>query len=306
MARDQRGARRRVRLLSATAAAGLVLAAGTAHADAPRDVDVDECGAVWVCTGVDTPAEEGGEGQGGGGGEPAQSGGGGEEEEDPNTCSVVLADPQPPAGHPWWDGHDPETTTMYVEVCNWGSAPRPGAMGAVAERPILVVEGEDAPEAAPSPAQLAQQAVDRMLLEGPDIGIAPRPDGEGTVGVPVWMWTAEGPTTTGPNTSSASAGGITVTAVATAESITWDMGDGTEVTCTPPGTPYEASAGMAASPDCGHSYSAASDDQPGGKYTVTATTTWRVPWEGGGQQGVITTTRSSSTTLTIGELNVLN
>jgi hypothetical protein len=278
-----------------------VLPAALAQADAPQDVDVDDCGAVWVCAGVDTPGQDGEEGQDGAE-EPVQSGNGsGEQEEDPANCRVVLQDPQPPADHPWWNGHDPETTTMYAEVCFWG-----GQEGSAFTEPILVADGEDAPEAAPEPAQVAQQAIDRMLLKGPDIGIAPDPEGEGAVGVPVWMWTSEGPTTTGPNEASSSAGGVTVIAVATAESITWSMGDGSEVTCEPPGTPYEASHGMAESPDCGHIYSAASNDQPDGHYTVTATTTWRVPWEGGGQAGVITTERTSSTEIAIGELNVVN
>jgi hypothetical protein len=145
-----------------------------------------------------------------------------------------------------------------------------------------------------------------MVLRGPDIGIAPAPDGRGTVNLPVWLWTDKGPTRTGPTQASASAGGITVTATARAEEILWDMGDGTTFACTPPGTPYDASYGWAESPDCDHVYTQTSADQPGKKYTVEATTTWRVPWQGGGQAGVLTTSRTSTTEITIGELSAVN
>ncbi|MCX5078577.1 hypothetical protein OG321_39860 [Streptomyces sp. NBC_00424] len=42
---------------------------------------------------------------------------------------------------------------------------------------------------------LVHQAVERLLLEGPDIGIVPRPEGTGLVGMPVWMWSGPGPVT---------------------------------------------------------------------------------------------------------------
>ncbi len=309
MARHRRSAGRRFHLLTvavATGLGGMLVPPGGAQA-APGDVDVGECMAMWMCASVSTPGQDSGGGSRGDDDQRAQSGDGevGGQEQEPRDCQVVRADPQPPSADPDWQGRDPETTTMYREVCLWGAAPRQGLTGAVTNEPVLVGEGE-APEAVPSPVQLAQQAVDQMLLEGPDIGITPAPDGEGTVGVPTWMWTSPGATTTGPNEASASAGGVTVTAVATAESIVWDMGDGTEVACLPPGTPYDGSAGMAESPDCGHVYSTASGDQPGGRYTVTATTTWAVPWDGGGQSGTITTTRSSTVDIAIGELHAVN
>ncbi|MFB7896018.1 ATP/GTP-binding protein [Streptomyces xiamenensis] len=194
---------------------------------------------------------------------------------------------------------------MYYETCGARVLGMGGTIPGT-NTPIVVSNDTGEPVTGPTPAELAQQAVDQMDLEGPDIQIAPDPTGTGTVGVPVWMWTAESPTTTGPSTASASAGGITVTAIATAQSIEWSMGDGTSVTCEPPGTAYEASMGMAMSPDCGHKYGLPSANQPGGTYSVSGTTTWRVPWEGGGESGVILTTRTSSTELTIGQLNVLN
>ncbi|MER7338858.1 ATP/GTP-binding protein [Streptomyces sp. NPDC000075] len=153
---------------------------------------------------------------------------------------------------------------------------------------------------------LARQAVEHLRLEGPDFGIVPRPDGKGLVGLPVWMWNRPGPTRTGPATASASAGSVTVTATAKVRKVVWSMGDGTTITCTGPGTPYSPERGKEKSPDCGHMYTRTSAQAPGGRYPVTATTTWDVAWAGAGQTGTIATTRQSQTSLAIGELQVLN
>ena len=124
--------------------------------------------------------------------------------------------------------------------------------------------------------------------------------------LPVWLWTAVSPQTWGPARASATAGGVTVTATASASTIEWRMGDGHAVTCTSPGTAYSPTAGGGSSPDCGYTYAAPSSGQPGGVYTVTAVTTWQVRWAGGGQNGALTVTRQSSTQLQVRELAVVN
>ncbi|MFF1561685.1 ATP/GTP-binding protein [Streptomyces sp. NPDC058279] len=148
--------------------------------------------------------------------------------------------------------------------------------------------------------------MEQLRLEGPDIGIVPFPTGRGIVGMPVWMWNKPGPTRTGPATASASAGAVTVTATPRVAKVVWCMGDGAVITCTAPGTPYEPRFGKQKSPDCGHMYTATSAQAPGGRYPVTATTTWDIQWAGAGQTGTLNTTRQSQTSLTIGELQVLN
>jgi hypothetical protein len=119
------------------------------------------------------------------------------------------------------------------------------------------------------------------------------------------MWTTVNANTWGPIAASDSDAGLTVSIEARAASIVWSMGDGATVNCGNPGTPYEARFGDAASPTCGHVYRTPSRDQPGGIFSVTATTTWQVTWAGGGESGVITTTRQSQTTVRIGELQVV-
>ncbi|MFE5539150.1 ATP/GTP-binding protein [Streptomyces sp. NPDC056485] len=156
------------------------------------------------------------------------------------------------------------------------------------------------------PEVLARQAVDSMLLTGPAI-VSPRADGRYTVGVPMWLWVSQSPTTWGPNTASASAGGITVTATAKVSSVVWAMGDGSSVTCKGPGTPYTAGRGMSPSPDCGHLYRTTSAGQPGGLYKGTATSMWRADWAvtGGGHTGQLTEVRQSPFTVSVGEVQVV-
>jgi hypothetical protein len=148
-----------------------------------------------------------------------------------------------------------------------------------------------------------------MNLQAIQIGIAPEPgpDSVGIVGMPVWMWAVEpGPSTYGPITRTASAGGVTVTATARVEEITWSMGDGTQVVCHSPGTPYQEAYGAKPSPDCGHTYTRTSSREPDEKYTVTATSDWVVTWTGAGQSGVIRLDGlQRSVEITVGEVQVL-
>lgn len=160
------------------------------------------------------------------------------------------------------------------------------------------------PQQQANPQELAQQAVDSMTLLGPAIA-SPRAAGKYTVGVPMWMWVNQSATTYGPNTASASAGGVTVTATAKVSKIVWTMGDGASVTCNGPGAPYQASEGMAESPTCGHVYSKTSAGAGDGKFPVTATSTWTIDWQGGGQAGQLTEIRQTNVQVAIGELQVV-
>jgi len=159
----------------------------------------------------------------------------------------------------------------------------------------------------PTPAQLAAQALAKIHLLGAQIGIAPQPNGAGAVGLPVWLRTAVNAGTWGPQSASATGGGITVTITAKASRIVWDMGDGGQVTCDNPGTPYAAKYGMSASPTCPYTYTVPSSTttHPHGRFTITATTYWTVNWAGGGQTGVLNPTSQSQTSVEIGEIPVV-
>ncbi len=208
-------------------------------------------------------------------------------------CYVQVANPAP---FPPLPGHS--TGGWYTQTCYT----TPGS-SVVTQAARWI----DNPPSGPTPAQLAQQALARIHLFGAQIGVAPQPGGAGAVGLPVWLWTAVTPGTWGPLTASASGGGITVTIAARAHAIIWDMGDGHQVTCTSPGTSYQASFGLAQSPTCPYVYAKPSHTSahPHGRYTVTATTQWTVTWTGGGQSGVLNPTSSSQTSVEIGEIQVV-
>lgn len=215
------------------------------------------------------------------------------------NCYISTVDPQPPAGDPGWQGHDPGDGAVYN--CY---QPQTGL--------LILIWAQDPPPnsgTGPAPREVAQLAVDQMVLRAINIGITPEPgDGNvGIVGMPVWMWAANPDGhTVGPISASASAGGITVTATARLHALTWDMGDGTTVICNGAGTPYQASYGNTMSPDCGHVYEESSSTNSGGTFKVTATSDWVITWEGAGQTGTIRLNGlARSVEISVGEAQVL-
>lgn len=214
-------------------------------------------------------------------------------------CYISLLDPQPPAGDPNWQGHEPDDGAVYtcyqpqteLLISIWSADPPPKS------------------GVGPTPREVAQIAIGQMDLRAITIGITPEPgdDSVGIVGMPVWMWAADADShTVGPITESATAGGITVAATARVQEITWDMGDGTEVVCSTAGTPYEASYGNRKSPNCGHVYQNSSSRESGGKYMVTASSDWVITWQGAGQTGTIRLDGLTRTTeIAVGEAQVL-
>ena len=254
-----------------------------------------------------------GSGSGGTGGNGGGSGGGGGKGctwhgqtircQDPqfgtyvgNGCYWKALVPQPKEPPP--GGQDPTKGAWGVQSCY--TAPASGVV-------TQVYRWMDNAAVGPTPAQLAAQAMAKIHLLGAHIGIAPQPGGSGAVGLPVWLWTAVTPNTWGPLSASASGGGITVTVTAKASRIVWHMGDGGQVSCGNPGTPYEAKYGMSASPTCPYIYRVPSSTatHANGRFTITATTYWTVNWSGGGQTGVLNPTSQSQTSVEIGEIPVV-
>lgn len=215
------------------------------------------------------------------------------------NCYLQLADPQPPASDPNWQGNKPGDGAIYqcfqpqtgIIIFIWSQDPPPGS------------------GAGPTPRDVAQIAIDQLNLQAISIGIVPEPgpDSIGLVGMPVWMWASNPSASTfGPATASASAGGITVTATARVHQITWDMGDGDQVVCRTVGTSYQPSYGKKESPDCGHTYEQSSGGELSGTFTVSATSDWIVTWEGAGQAGTIRLNGlQRSVEIAVGEAQVL-
>lgn len=252
-----------------------------------------ECGGAgkWVICKADDDSSTSGSGSKQASSDHGRSGG-------KTVCTVRKLDPQPAEGSMYWDGKSPKDGAVYERACKTGPGGTPVYTYFVAKA---------APNGPPvDPETVARQAVSKMKLSGPDIA-SPATTGEYIIGMPMWMWVRQSPTTYGPNSASASAGGVTVTAVATVSRIDWKMGDGSTVTCNGPGTVYSASYGNQDSPTCGHTYSSTSAAQQGSKYTVTATSMWTVNWQvnGDGGAGQFTETRQSNVQVPIGEMQVV-
>lgn len=299
-----------LRRIAAAVIAGAVLA--VASFGAPAMADYIKCieGTDYCYIVVDHPGGGGGSGGNGGGGngkficrDPDAKevdcfiDGRGWYNQQDFCWWLRVDDPAPPANDPVWEGHQPSEGRVYRYTCPYATSlfardgfdfrtnPPPGYGGM------------------PSPATLAAQAVSQMTLRGAQINAAPDVNGAGLVGLPVWLWTAVNADTWGPQSATASVPGLSVTATATASKIEWRMGDGHSITCDKPGTPYTSGSGT--SPTCGYTYTRPSRDQAGGRYTITAVTTWDVTWAGGGQNGTLTVTRQSTSTLKIDELQVV-
>ena len=136
----------------------------------------------------------------------------------------------------------------------------------------------------PDPAVLAALARQTLGLPSPVICSSPAQNALQLTNLPTWLWI--NPAEWVPHSKTATVPGESVTATATPVSVTWHPGDGSTVTCQGAGTPYtSADNPAAASPDCGHTYTASSAGQPAGAFTATATITWDVTWHGAGGAG---------------------
>ncbi|MEV4506706.1 ATP-binding protein [Streptomyces klenkii] len=215
---------------------------------------------------------------------------------DGNGCYWQVREPPPPADDPVWAGHSPSEGAIWSHNCMDGNGRANIGSGFFAQAP------PGAAPRMPTAAELAQQAFSKMKLESPKVGSAPPPGSKGLIGMPVWMWVEKSDTRWGPQTTTASAGGLSVTVTAKVTGIDWNMGDGQSVHCATPGTPYDPSVGKKDSPDCGYRYTKI------GEYQITATTTWVVTWTAtNGETGTLPNqTRSAQTTARVGELQVVN
>lgn len=158
------------------------------------------------------------------------------------------------------------------------------------------------------PLVLAERARDSVTLPEPAVGLNPPVGQNQIVNIPTFLWVD--PAQWQPITASASAGGVTSTVSARPVQVEWDMGNGDVLTCSGPGTPYEAMT--AASTDdavCQYTYRRSSASAPSATFTVTATTVWEVAWEaqgapGGGSLGASHT--STSFPLRVAEIQAIN
>ncbi len=154
----------------------------------------------------------------------------------------------------------------------------------------------DPVDAAPAvdPEVLAEEAAARLAVAAPSIELSPKADVNQIVQLPTWMWVSNWE----PDSATASVPGVSATVTATPASVTWDMGNGDQVVCSGPGTPYDFSRPEEAqSTDCSYTYRHSSSSQPGGVYQVSATMSYDVSWsaEGAPGGGALPTVSETST-----------
>lgn len=165
-----------------------------------------------------------------------------------------------------------------------------------------------------TPGAAAAQLIATFQLRGIDIGMAPQVNPEwghrrSYVGIPIWLWVNNPePLTWGPYSETATLGGQTITAEAKVSAIRWNMGDGREEVCGSVGTPYIPTPDIRPSPTCGHVYERMSQNQPGDRYQITATSQWVVTWtSASGASGTVNLNLTSAPVeLEVNELQSVN
>jgi len=158
------------------------------------------------------------------------------------------------------------------------------------------------------PQQLAQQALNEVPLPPAAINMNPPSERGQVTNVETWLWID--PAQWQPVSATAAAGNVSVTTTASPDHVVYDMGNGDHVTCAGPGTPYDQSRPAASqSTNCSYTYRHSSADQPGGRYTVTATVFYSVAWNATGIAAggaLAPVSQSSSVAIRVAEIQALN
>jgi hypothetical protein len=131
---------------------------------------------------------------------------------------------------------------------------------------------------APTPAQLAEQALASFVFPRPHPQTAP--PSESFVNVPTWLWVSQSDWR--PLSATASVGGVSATVTAEPVAMRWEMGNGDTVTCSGPGLPYDESYEQAHSPGiCAYTY----DWRAGQSYVVSVRILYHAYWSSTTGQG---------------------
>ncbi|HEX3980586.1 MAG TPA: hypothetical protein VHW93_05160, partial [Acidimicrobiales bacterium] len=160
------------------------------------------------------------------------------------------------------------------------------------------------------------QAASELQLPIPTLTLSPATTGY--VNLAEWLWIDSTAWHSLSTTAQAcNAGGcVTATATATPSFVTWATGDGSNVTCNGPGTPYDpVLPATAQSTACSHTYATISAGQPSpdgnsndAAFPVTATITWTVTWAGpNGSAGALPSlTPRGATSLEVAQIESVN
>jgi hypothetical protein len=164
-----------------------------------------------------------------------------------------------------------------------------------------------AAEPGPAPVEVARSVLSEAPLPLPGVQMSPPPEIDQLVNLPTWLWVDNwAPVSV---TAALPDVGASVTVTATPTRVVWDMGNGDQVICAGPGTPYIPGSGYQPSPDCGYTYRRSSAGQPDLRYQVSATMTWAASWAasgvaGGGPLGDVSTTTTFG--VRVAEIQTIN
>jgi hypothetical protein len=242
----------------------------------------------------------GGPGHGGGSSDPGNGGGGGGGHSRPDPCAK-YPDPLYTSCK-----NNVNTACLMLYDQYYGTMPiaQFNQLMTANSCPAIPAGGPAAPPP-PSPAQLAQQAANSMLLPDPTLGRYPAgtlKDGRPytVVGAYTWYWTDA--SNWKLYTTTASAGGNWATVTAQPMSLSFTPGDGNAaVSCAGPGSVWRQGVNGPWDPSpsgCQYRYPHSSIHQPNQEVTATYTITWQLTWTGSGNtSGTLTakTTRATAT-----------
>jgi hypothetical protein len=159
--------------------------------------------------------------------------------------------------------------------------------------------------APPSPATLAQQAADSMLLPVPTPERYPAArlqDGRPYTVVGAWTWYWTDASKWKSYTATASAGGIWATVMAEPVSLSFTPGDGNAAaSCAGPGSVWRQGVNGPWDPSpsgCQYRYPYSSIHEPNQVVTATYTITWQLTWTGSGNTSGTLTAKTTQATAT--------
>lgn len=170
-----------------------------------------------------------------------------------------------PAGSPIWQGNDPGEGSV------WSCTNTPFTAGFF----FFVANGAGPAPVLPDPGELAQRALDQMVLTSPDVRTAPASPDMSYVGLETWLWMPD--PQWNPLSLTVTAGSTSVTATARPTTATWDLTAGV-TTCTSAGRAWIPGMSDAESTDCSFTFDVVSDGQPADAFPVTAVLTYDVDW----------------------------
>jgi hypothetical protein len=154
------------------------------------------------------------------------------------------------------------------------------------------------------PRALALEALDSVQIDPPAIRTSPSQDGQLFVQVRTWLW-IDGDWWHGYE-ATATAGRVWSKVVAQPVSVTWQLGDGTALTCSGPGTAWTPGAPEDGT-DCSHVYRRSSASTAGGTFQLSASVRLSVSWTSNAPFGgtLPAIDRPSSLEVEVGEIQAI-